>query len=176
MKRGRRSRDWREGMMYVAAVSPLSSSPLSLIMAISFFQSCLVCTAPQKSHCFPCHSWVGGERNPPFWILFSSFILPSRICPFLCLAHGPPPLLSFCLSSSEGWRELASWVLWCAFSWGYSMKTQLWGSHWWGLYSWCCVAYTEAVDICVSFLVFLCRNHRLRVSLGCQQDRRKCLW
>lgn len=49
---GQRSRDWREGMMYVAAVSPLSSSPLSLIMAISFFQSCLVCTAPQKSHCF----------------------------------------------------------------------------------------------------------------------------
>lgn len=32
-----RSRDWREGMMYVAAVSLLSSSPLSLIMAISCF-------------------------------------------------------------------------------------------------------------------------------------------
>lgn len=50
-----RSRDWREGMMYVAAVSLLSSSPLSLITAISFFQSCLVCTVPQKSHCFSCH-------------------------------------------------------------------------------------------------------------------------
>lgn len=61
-------------MMYVAAVSLLSSSPLSLITAISFFQSCLVCAVPQKSHCFPMPQWrwggVGwewGEETPGFF-------------------------------------------------------------------------------------------------------------
>lgn len=81
-----RSRDWREGMMYVAAVSLLSSSPLSLITAISFFQSCLVCTVPQKSHCFSCHRLreKREERNPS---TFFFFLLPSASQNF-------PPLLS----------------------------------------------------------------------------------
>lgn len=35
--------------MYVAAVSPLSSGPLSLIMAISFFLGCLVCSSLSKA-------------------------------------------------------------------------------------------------------------------------------
>lgn len=38
--------------MYVAAVSPLSSGPLSLIMAISFFLGCLVCSSLSKAFLF----------------------------------------------------------------------------------------------------------------------------
>lgn len=38
--------------MYVAAVSPLSSGPLSLIMAISFFLGCLVCSSLSKAFFF----------------------------------------------------------------------------------------------------------------------------
>lgn len=94
-----RSRDWREGMMYVAAVSLLSSSPLSLITAISFFQSCLVCTVPQKSHCFSCHRLreKREERNPSTFF-FSSSLLPPRISLLSCLLPIPtltPVQLSF---------------------------------------------------------------------------------
>lgn len=63
--------------MYVAAVSLLSSSPLSLITAISF-QSCLVCTVPQKSHCFfmpQTRGEKGEERNPSTFFSLSSFCL-----------------------------------------------------------------------------------------------------
>ncbi len=38
--------------MYVAAVSPLSSGPLSLIMAISFSLNCLVCSGLSKALLF----------------------------------------------------------------------------------------------------------------------------
>lgn len=72
--------------MYVAAVSLLSSSPLSLIMAISCFffffpQSCLVCTEPQKRHCFfmPLTGGETEERSPS--TLCSSFILLPRVWP-----------------------------------------------------------------------------------------------
>lgn len=47
-----RCSDWWGGMMYVAAVSPLSSGPLSLIMAISFFLGCLVCSSLSKAFLF----------------------------------------------------------------------------------------------------------------------------
>lgn len=42
--------------MYVAAVSPLSSGPLSLIMAISFFLGCLVCSSLSKAFFFCLYS------------------------------------------------------------------------------------------------------------------------
>lgn len=116
--------------MYVAAVSPLSSSPLSLITAISFFfQSCLVCAVPQKSHCFPMPQWrwggVGvGGRNPR--IFFSSFILKSRICLFFLLYRPLPCSASFSLRS-QGWRELnfAFLVMCCTFF----LTTQHGGHH-----------------------------------------------
>lgn len=47
-----RCSDWWGGMMYVAAVSPLSSGPLSLIMAISFSLNCLVCSSLSKALLF----------------------------------------------------------------------------------------------------------------------------
>ncbi len=47
-----RCSDWWGGMMYVAAVSPLSSGPLSLIMAISFSLNCLVCSGLSKALLF----------------------------------------------------------------------------------------------------------------------------
>lgn len=83
-----RSRDWREGMMYVAAVSLLSSSPLSLITTISFFQSCLVCTVPQKSHCFFMLQTRGEERGKKETLVLF-FLLPHSASQSL------PPLLSF---------------------------------------------------------------------------------
>lgn len=108
-----RSRDWREGMMYVAAVSLLSSSPLSLITAISFFQSCLVCARLQKSHCFfmpqTGGGWRGGEReerNPRTFFSPSSSCLPeSPSSPVF--SHSPPCLRPSCLFSLcklVGWR------------------------------------------------------------------------
>lgn len=51
-----RSRDWWERMIYVAAVSQLSSSPLSLIMAISFFRAALSAQCLRKAIVFSYHS------------------------------------------------------------------------------------------------------------------------
>lgn len=51
-----RSRDWWERMIYVATVSQLSSSPLSLIMAISFFRAALSAQCLRKAIVFSYHS------------------------------------------------------------------------------------------------------------------------
>lgn len=76
--------------MYVAAVSPLSSSPLSLITAISFFQSCLVCTVPQKSHCFFMPQTRGEKRRKKPQHFFSPLSF--------CLQNLPALLPSPCSS------------------------------------------------------------------------------
>lgn len=86
-----RSRDWWERMIYVAAVSQLSSSPLSLIMAISFFRAALSAQRLRKAIVFSYHSpWkeVGvvegyGRDLPVYSFLLCVWILP------------PLPLLSF---------------------------------------------------------------------------------
>lgn len=99
-----RSRDWWERMIYVAAVSQLSSSPLSLIMAISFFRAALSAQRLRKAIVFSYHSpWkeVGavegyGQDLPVYSFLLSDWILPP--CPFF---H----FFLYFFFPSPSWRE-----------------------------------------------------------------------
>lgn len=93
-----RSRDWRDGMMYVAAVSLLSSSPLSLIMAISFFSELPgLHWASEKPLFF--HG-KREERGPGTFR--SSFILLPGVCHLPCLFSPPFPHSNFLFVPGRG--------------------------------------------------------------------------
>lgn len=83
-------------MMYVAAVSLLSSSPLSLITAISFFFPELPCLhhASEKPLFFHATVQVGGKgKKEPLVLFFSFLIVPPSLflllsaLQYLCFIH-----------------------------------------------------------------------------------------